>query len=272
MERRILYLECGSGISGDMTVAALLDLGADQKVLDRALRSLPVGGYQTVISRVKKSGLDMCDFQVVLDEAHENHDHDMEYLHGHGHHHHSHGEAHGAAYSCGEAHGSMHAEEGHTHSHAQESHGGHVHEHRGLGEILQIIGHGDLTERAKATAGRIFRILAEAEAKAHGVPLEEVHFHEVGAVDSIVDIVSAAVCLDDLGITDVVVTKLNEGQGTIRCQHGILPVPVPAVMNIAEAHGLPLHITETEGELVTPTGRPSRRRSGPWIICRKYFP
>lgn len=229
MEKKILYLECESGISGDMTVAALLDLGADQEVLQRALQSLPVGGFETVISRVKKSGLDMCDFQVILDEAHENHDHDMEYLHGHEKDIHT-------------------AEEHHHHEH------GHTHEHRNLTEILHLIGHGDLTERAKTTAARIFRILASAEAKAHGVPEEQVHFHEVGAVDSIVDIVAAAVCLDNLGITDAVISKMNEGQGTVRCQHGVLPVPVPAVINIVQAHGLPLHITETKGELVTPTG------------------
>ena len=277
MEKKLLYLECESGISGDMTVAALLDLGADQEVLERALKSLPVGGFRTVISRVKKSGLDMCDFDVVLDEAHENHDHDMEYLHGHGHGHeagdgHAHGYHHEEA--DGHAHGHHHEEaDVHVHGHHHEEadvlhahghhheeagphhHGGdHVHGHRGLPEILHIIAHADLTERAKATAEKIFRILADAEAKAHGVPADQVHFHEVGAVDSIVDIVAAAVCLDNLGITDVIVTKLNEGQGTIRCQHGILPVPVPAVMNIVQAQGLPLHITETKGELVTPTG------------------
>ncbi len=246
MEKKILYLECEGGISGDMTVAALLDLGADQEALERALQSLPVDGFHTVVSRVKKAGLDMCDFDVVLDQAHENHDHDMEYLHGHEsihpeEHFHVHGEG-------PHTHGGAHTEEAH------HVHGGHAHEHRGLPEILHIIEHADLTERAKETASRIFRILAAAEAKAHGVPEDQVHFHEVGAVDSIVDIVAVAVCLDDLGITDVVVTRLNEGQGTIRCQHGILPVPVPAVMNIAEAHRLPLHVTETKGELVTPTG------------------
>lgn len=242
MEKQILYLECASGISGDMTVAALLDLGADQEVLERALRSLPIGGYRTVISRVKKSGLDMCDFHVMLDETHENHDHNMEYLHGHGH-----GQTH--VHGFRESHHGPEALEEHGHS----VHG-HEHEHRGLPEILHLIEHGELTVRAKETAGQIFRILAAAEAKAHGVPAEQVHFHEVGAVDSIVDIVSAAVCLDNLGITDVVVTELSEGQGTIRCQHGLLPVPVPAVLNIAEAHGIPLRMTGTEGELVTPTG------------------
>lgn len=233
-EKQILYLECGSGISGDMTVAALLDLGADRQVLEKALCSLPVDGFRTEITRVKKSGLDMCDFNVILDAEHENHDHDMKYLHGHGH-------EHTMEYS---------QEEGRMHEHGH----GHSHTHRGLPEILHIIDHADMTPRAKKTAVRIFETLAEAEAKAHGVPIDQVHFHEVGAVDSIVDIVSAAVCLDDLNVTDVVVPRMNEGCGTVRCQHGILPVPVPAVLNIVQAHGLPLHITETEGELVTPTG------------------
>lgn len=238
MERQTLYLECGSGISGDMTVAALLDLGADPQVLDKALKSLPIGGFQTMISRVSRAGLSMCDFDVRLDQMHENHDHDMEYLHGHG-------------TSGSHGHRNDHEkEQGHVHSHDHTD----IHEHRGLKEILHIIGDADLTEQAKATAENIFRILAEAEAKAHGVPVSQVHFHEVGAVDSIVDIVAAAVCLDNLGITDVIITRLNEGQGTIRCQHGLLPIPVPAVVNIVQAHGLPLCVTETEGELVTPTG------------------
>lgn len=260
MEKKLLYLECESGISGDMTVAALLDLGADQEVLERALKSLPVGGFRTVISRVKKSGLDLCDFDVVLDEIYENHDHDMEYLHGHDHGHEA-GDGYAHNHEGVHVHGHHHEEAGnHVHGHILDGakphhHGGeHVHGHRGLPEILHIIAHADLTERAKATAEKIFRILADAEAKAHGVPADQVHFHEVGAVDSIVDIVAVAVCLDNLGITDVIITKLNEGQGTIRCQHGILPIPVPAVMNIVQAQGLPLHITETKGELVTPTG------------------
>ena len=112
----------------------------------------------------------------------------------------------------------------------------------------------DITPRAKEIAERIFTILAEAEAKAHGTELDEVHFHEVGAVDSIVDIVAVAVCLDNLNITDVIATELCEGHGFVRCQHGIIPVPVPAVVNIAEKHKLSLRITDTEGELVTPTG------------------
>ena len=222
---KTLYLECCSGISGDMMTAALLDLGADVEVLRKALKSLPVDGYEIKISRVKKAGLDVCDFNVVLDATHENHDHDMEYLHGH----------------------QKEQREGHGHGHVS-------HEHRSLADILKLIEMGDLTPRAKQTASDIFCILGEAEARAHGVPGDQIHFHEVGAVDSIVDIVSAAVCLDNLEITDVIVEELYEGRGTIRCQHGILPIPVPAVVNIAQKHHLNLRITDVEGELVTPTG------------------
>ena len=231
---KTLYLECESGISGDMTVAALLDLGADQKVLREALASLPVQGFDIRISRVKKSGLDACDFDVVLDTEHENHDHDMEYLHGH-----------------------AHAHNHDTHNHdadAHSMHTHHTHEHRSFADILQIIESSSLTERAKKTSADIFSVLADAEAKAHGVPKDQVYFHEVGAVDSIVDILSVAICLDNLDIDRVIVTELCEGRGTVRCQHGILPIAVPAVANIVQANHLKLKLTQVEGELVTPTG------------------
>lgn len=225
MKHNTLYLECFSGISGDMMVAALLDLGADINVLKRALDSLEILGFQIRISRVTKAGLDVCDFDVLLDDAHENHDHDMEYLFGK-------------------------AKSHHAHDVKKEHH----HEHRGLAEILSIIDRADMTERAKMTAKKIFSILAQAEAKAHGTTVEKVHFHEVGALDSIVDILSVSVCLDDLGITRAVIPVLYEGTGQIHCAHGILPVPVPAVANIAAAYQIPLKITDVSGELVTPTG------------------
>ena len=235
---KTLYLECYSGISGDMTVAALLDLGADREVLKESLKSLPVGGFRTEITRVKKSGLDACDFSVILEQ--DNHDHDMEYLHGSeksytGHYEHSHEVNH-------EHH------HGHTHSHE------HPHEHRGMKEITEIIQKSEMTVRAKKMAMRVFGILAQAESKAHGVPVEEVHFHEVGAVDSIVDIAAIAICMDNLDISNVIVPVLYEGTGFIRCQHGQIPVPVPAVTHIAETHKLKLKITDIQGELVTPTG------------------
>lgn len=249
-----LYLECSSGISGDMAVGALLDLGADPKVLRGVLDSLSVEGFEIEIRRVKKAGLDVCDFRVKLDKDHENHDHDMEYLHGYR--------------GCGHEGGEQHLHE-EAHNHLQMPvdglqmpvdglqvpvDGPHVHEHRGLSEIRRIIDTSKASTRAKEIAGRIFQILAEAEAKAHGVPVEQVHFHEVGAVDSIADIIALAVCMDDLDITEVIVPELSEGRGFVRCQHGVIPVPVPAVVNIAAAHGISLHYTDTEGELVTPTG------------------
>lgn len=229
---RTLYLECSAGISGDMMAAALLDLGADQEVLKKALKSLHVSGYQIEISRVSKNGLDACDFNVILDKEHENHDHDMEYLHG-----------------LEDGHGHSH-----SHSHEQSHRHTHDHVHRNLKDILAVINDSEISDSAKKTAVHIFEILAAAEAKAHGVSVEEVHFHEVGAVDSIVDIVAVAVCLDDLGIDKVIVPILNEGFGYIRCQHGMIPVPVPATAAIVQAYGLSLHLTGIEGELVTPTG------------------
>lgn len=245
-----LYLECTAGISGDMLVAALLDLGASKEALAKALASLPLTGYTYKISRVKKSGVDCCDFDVLLEQ--DNHDHDMEFLHGQGHSHQTEDHHH-------EGHGHHHADGGHCHHHEAESHHHsahhhHEHAHRGLSEILAIINQGQLTANAKAIAEKIFTIIAKAEAKAHGVPMDQVHFHEVGAVDSIVDIVAIAVCFDNLGLQQVIVPKLCEGMGTVRCQHGILPVPVPAVANIVQAEGLPLEIIPAQGEFVTPTG------------------
>lgn len=236
-----LYLECYSGISGDMMAAALLDLGADEKVLLAVLDSLPVEGFRVEVNRVMKSGIDACDFNVILEEN-DNHDHDMEYLYGH-----MHGHVNSGLSECRHTHEHVHTpKESHVHTHS--------HVHRGMREIREIIEKGNMTEGAKNLALNIFSILAEAESKAHHVPVEEVHFHEVGAVDSIVDIVAAAVCLDNLNIKNVIVPELWEGKGTVRCQHGILPIPVPAVVNIMQAYKLPVQITDRMGEFVTPTG------------------
>lgn len=230
MNAETLYFECYSGISGDMAVAAMIDLGADRDALDRALSSLTIGGFRTEVTRVSKSGIGACDFNVILDA--DNHDHDTEYLYGHGHRHDNH-------------------DIGHQ-GHGQGQ--GHRHEHRGLPEILEVIDTADMTEGAREISRRVFTIIAEAESKAHGVDMDRVHFHEVGAVDSIVDVIALGVCLDSLGVSGVCFSELYEGTGCVRCQHGILPVPVPAVANIAEAHGLPLRITGSAGEYVTPTG------------------
>ena len=239
-----LYLECYSGISGDMTVAALLDLGADQQVLLEGLESLNLPGYQLKIGRVKKNGIDACDFDVILDEPEHHHDHDHEHHHEHDHeHHHEHDHEH--------HHDHDHE---HHHDHDHEHHHHHDHAHRNIGDIFAIIDQSKISDRAKQTAKDIFRIIAAAESKAHGIAEDQVHFHEVGAVDSIVDIVSAAICLDNLDITEAVVSDLYEGCGYVHCQHGLMPVPVPAVVNIAADNALCLHLTQTRGEMITPTG------------------
>lgn len=240
---KTLYLETSSGISGDMFVAAMIDLGADPEALERALNSIPADGFMVEISSVKKSGIACCDFNVILDAAHENHDHDMAYLYGPA--------PVTAAAPQEEAH-HCHCHEGEESHHHHEHH--HHHHGRHLAEILDIIDATAMTDSAKALAGKMFHIVAEAESLAHHMPLEEVHFHEVGAIDSIVDIIAAAVTFDSLGITDVIIPCLTEGRGTVRCQHGVLPVPVPATMNIIEAYDMPLTIMEAKGEYVTPTG------------------
>lgn len=209
MENKLLYLEGASGISGDMTVAALLDLGASREKLDAVLKSMNLEGFEYQVSRKSSYGIAGTDFDVIL----------------HDHHHHE-----------------------HEHEH------GHHHEHRNLDDVCAVIDRETMTDGARELAKKIFRIVAEAESKAHGVPVSEVHFHEVGAIDSIVDIVSAAVLIDDLGIRECVVTGLAEGSGYVHCQHGDLPVPVPAVLNIAQAHGIALRTSAANGEMVTPTG------------------
>lgn len=250
-----LYLECNAGISGDMTVAALLDLGADEKLLRNVLNSIPAEGFFVEISRVKKAGIDCCDFCIVLDSAHENHDHDMEYLHGQDF-------VHVCSEDAGHGHTHSHSENvehghntEHTHSHQEEAHHHmHHHEHRGMAEIAKIIEQTQMTENARSLALKIFQILAKAEAKAHATDINQVHFHEVGAIDSIVDIIAVAVCIDNLGIKNVIIPKLCEGKGTVRCQHGILPIPVPATANIMETYHLAVEIMDVQGEFVTPTG------------------
>ena len=267
----MLYLECYSGISGDMMVAALLDLGASREKLLAGLESLDVDGYRIEIGRRVKCGIEACSFEVILDGPEDGGSHDdlegdpvhshEEYVpchthedHGHDHEDHGHGHDHGA-----HAHEDHEHDHGHgTHDHEEHKHGhehhAHPHTHRNLADITGIIEQSAMTAEAKKTALRIFGIVAQAEAKVHGKPIDQVHFHEVGAVDSIVDIAAVSICLDDLGIKEAVISELYEGSGHVHCQHGILPVPVPAVTAIAEAYGLYLRQTGNRGEMVTPTG------------------
>lgn len=200
-----LYFECRAGISGDMSVGALLDLGASREKLEKALASMKLDNeFSYVISKKSVNAIMATDFDVILPA----------------HHHHEH----------------------------------HHHEHRNLDDVNKIIDKADISENAKKLAKKIFKIVAEAESKVHGKDIKDVHFHEVGTIDSIVDIVSFSVLFDDLNPKKVYFSALTEGQGTVTCQHGKLPVPVPAVCEIASKYALPLKITENDGEMVTPTG------------------
>lgn len=217
MTKKILWLEGACGIAGDMTVAALLDLGAKRETLDAALGSLGVEGFSWDVFRSESRGIAGTRFDVRLREAH-----------GGRHHHHA------------------HAHDGNAHRHE--------HAHRHLADVETILARGNMSARARELAFKAFRLVAEAEAKAHGKPVGEVHFHEVGAEDSIADIVGACALFDSLGVDECVVDGLSEGAGTVVCAHGELPVPVPAVINIAAASGIPLRYGTARGELVTPTG------------------
>ncbi len=215
---KILYLDASCGISGDMAVGALLELGGNEEKLRAAIESLGLEDCHVHVKKSSSYSIAGTRFEV--------------HVHGHS------------------ADETPSREEGY----AEHAEGYHHHEHRHLSEVLEIIDRGNLTENARRIAHRIFEIIAEAEAKAHGVEKSQAHFHEVGAVDSIVDIVSVAVLADDLGVARCVVTGLCEGSGFVMTQHGKLPVPVPAVSRIAEAFGIALHRTGTQGEMVTPTG------------------
>lgn len=235
-----LIIDGTSGISGDMTVAALLDLGASEEHLLEQLATLPVDGFTIAVTRVNKHGIDACDFDVQLAEELENHDHDMAWLYGN--------EA-----AAEHTHEHEHDHENHAHGHEGHHHA-RQHHHRSLADVTAIIDGSQLSDGAKRRALAIFTALAAAEAKAHGKTPETVLFHEVGAVDSIVDVCSVAICLDDLGIEDIVVESLSEGHGTIRCAHGLMPIPVPAVVNLCQAGNIVLTPAPVAGELVTPTG------------------
>lgn len=235
---RVLYLDASYGLSGDMAVAAVAALCPKEvqtRVLD-TLNHLGLEGLHCTLGTRRRGALSCTDFDVQL--ACNNHDHDMEYLHGHSHPH-----------EHGHDHEHMHEHE-HEHEHGHH----HAHVHRNLHDVTAILSAAAIPEEARALATRIFTIVAKAEAKAHGLPLEEVHFHEVGALDSIADILAFSLFYTALKVDKTVLTALTEGTGSVRCQHGVLPVPVPAVVNIMVDNALPVRFSGIEGELITPTG------------------
>jgi pyridinium-3,5-bisthiocarboxylic acid mononucleotide nickel chelatase len=254
---RIAYLECFSGMSGDMFLGALIDAGVPPRILGEAVAALGVGA-RLDISRVVRSGISATKVDVWVDG-----ERDLprsEYWaaqaqnvarapspapgqHDHGHHHHDHGNDHERHYEQSAAHQSLRAGAPAPHEH---SHG------RGLNEIREIIGKAAINDTAKKTAIAIFEALGAAEAKIHATSIEEVHFHEVGAVDAMVDIVCAAVGAEALGLDEIICSPLNVGGGMVKCAHGTFPVPAPATVELLK--DAPVYSSGLQAELVTPTG------------------
>ena len=256
---RIAYLECFSGMSGDMFLGALVDAGVPPRVLEETVAALGVGA-RLEISRVVRSGISATKVDVWVDgekdmpreeywarqrdvarapspaQTHHEHDHNDDHQHHPGDNDHRDHKASPSGAS---------APHGHAHEHSH-SHG------RGLTEIREIIGKAAISDPAKKTAIAIFEALGAAEAKIHATSVEKVHFHEVGAVDAMVDIVCAAVGAEALGVDEIVCSPLNVGGGTVKCAHGTFPVPAPATVELLK--DAPVYSSGVQAELVTPTG------------------
>jgi uncharacterized protein (TIGR00299 family) protein len=226
---RTLYFDCFSGASGDMIVGALLDLGLPLEGLRAALGSLAIDYGGVSADRVLRAGVSACKFRAHADEDRHGHGHDHQHDHDRGH---------------SQAHDHPH---GHDHHHAP-----HAHAHHSLTEIAAYVGRSALSSEGRERALHLFQRLAAAEAAIHAMPVEQVHLHEVGAVDSIVDIVGAVYAMEWLGAADVVSSPLNVGSGTVRCAHGTFPVPAPATARLLQ--GAPIYAGPVTAELVTPTG------------------
>ncbi len=222
----ILYFDCFSGASGDMILGALIDAGLPLDELREALGSLALGDVRLHADRVSRAGIGATSFHV-NDNGEQDHA-DDDHAHDHDGHRHSHDD-----------------DQGHSHSH-------HHRHHRGLNEICTMVDGSALSSEGKERAKRLFRRLAEIEADIHQMPVEEVHLHEVGAVDSIIDITGAVYGLERLGVDRIVSSPLNVGSGTVRCEHGVMPVPAPATARLIE--GVPAYSKGPAVELLTPTG------------------
>jgi uncharacterized protein (TIGR00299 family) protein len=252
---RIGYLECFSGISGDMLLGALVDAGVPFALLEETTAALNIGAHLEM-RKVSRGGLAGTKVDVVIengDAAAHDHAHGAaDHVHGHSHHEaphaHEHGSEHTHSHQHRHADGTVHAHD-HEHEHGHE----HTHQpHRSLSRILEIIDHAPIADSIKARASRAFQLLGGAEAQIHSMPIEKVHFHEVGAVDTIVDIVCSAVGCAHLGVDRWLASSLNVGSGTVDCAHGTLPVPAPATLALlADA---PVYAAGPPMERVTPTG------------------
>ncbi|RMG89615.1 MAG: LarC family nickel insertion protein [Candidatus Dadabacteria bacterium] len=254
---RILYLDASAGASGDMFVGALIGAGADPEVIRRHVRGLGLEGLGVRVRRVERAGIAGTKFDVLDPESGRPVD-EIALPGGDG------GGAHG-----GHAHGAgrhAHAGRGQRHPHGEHEGSGHGHHHhRGLPEIRSILGRSPLPGPVAADALGVFELLAAAEARVHGCAVDHVHFHEVGALDAIADIVAAASAVHQLGVDEIWCSPVHVGSGTVRCAHGVLPVPAPATAELLK--GVPVYSDGTVGELCTPTGAALLR-----YFCRGFRP
>jgi uncharacterized protein (TIGR00299 family) protein len=227
---RIGYLECFAGISGDMLMGALVDAGAPIELLQRTAASLALGA-ELRVTRVNRSGIQSTKIDVMVQgKLHEPAAATGPIEHDHDHHHHDH-------------------QHGHKHEHPAH----HEHEHgRNLAQIRSLLISADLTQRARDLSLSAFSLLAQAEGRIHGVPPEQVHFHEVGAVDAIVDIACSAAAADALDLEQWYCSPVNVGSGFVNCAHGRFPVPAPATAELLK--NAPVYSAHVQVELVTPTG------------------
>jgi len=236
---RTLHFDCFAGISGDMTLGALVDLGVDPEQLRTELNKLGLSGWQLVFRQEDRCGIGGTHAIVeLLDQPYHEHEHE----HGHGegaHHHHEHTHEHEHA----DHHDELHHE---SHKKTEE------HKHNSWREIRDLIAQSTITESAKKRALAIFSRIADAESQVHGVPVEDVAFHEVGALDSIIDIVGAAICIDILNPEYITASEIELGGGTVTCAHGVLPVPAPATLLLCQ--NLPVKTGGFQKEMTTPTG------------------
>ena len=232
---KTLYFDCSSGISGNMTLAALTEIIGDENYLIEELKKLNIDGYKIEISKKVKNGITGTHVDVILEHQHEHsHVHGEESIE---HHHHEHD----------------HIED--IHHHEQEAHHHeHHHEHRNLHDVCKIIDNSSIEEESKNLAKRIFMRVAKAESKVHNKPLEEVHFHEVGAIDSIVDIIGTAILINKIRPDKIISSVVNDGHGFIECAHGTMAIPVPATSEIFANSDVKFRQIDIDTELVTPTG------------------
>lgn len=258
----ILYLDCQSGISGDMTLSALIDLGADITYIRDQLKKLPIDPFTMNIKQVDKKGISAKQLDLRFDEdandlndsqthnhIHTEHQHLQVHTHdGHNHSHEGHNHSHNQNYT--HTHSHVNAHELHNHSH--DGHHHHHHEHRKASTILEMINKSELPVSVKRRSSAVFEVIAEAEGKIHGMDPREVHFHEVGAMDSIIDVIGVCLALENLKIDKIISSPVPTGYGKVKMAHGLYPIPAPATAEILI--GIPLADFQVKGELTTPTG------------------